>query len=127
MPRNRSLANTLFVLLMLAVISGRVLFPFNQPPLQVHADGSLEICSWQGSGERLFFSPDGEPLESKTGPSLCPACILSTPVTGPSSLNLSLTPGSQNCPTPKNLANLPTDLLPVFLARAPPSSLSTNS
>lgn len=72
---NRQL-NTLLLLLALGMISHRVLLPFSQPPLVVHQDGRIEICSWHGAGQRLLLSPtDAGPLQVELSGTTCPACL----------------------------------------------------
>ncbi|WP_404418605.1 hypothetical protein [Marinospirillum sp.] len=77
MLRTRRTFNTLMLLMALAVITQRVLTPFIVPPLLVHADGTLEICSWQGSSERLVFNNQGERLKSLQPNHPCPECTTS--------------------------------------------------
>jgi len=74
MLKTRRTFNTLMLLMALAVITQRVLTPFIVPPLLVHADGTLEICSWQGSSERLVFNSQGERLKSLQPNHPCPEC-----------------------------------------------------
>ncbi|WP_162299654.1 hypothetical protein [Marinospirillum perlucidum] len=73
--------NSLMLVMAFLVITQRVLTPFVVPPLLVHADGTLEICSWQGSSERLVFNSEGERVESQRPLSQCPACALSPAIT----------------------------------------------
>lgn len=71
----RPLFNTLMLLLALLVISQRVLTPFVVAPIQVHANGYIEICSWHGGLEKRFLETDGELSESLQPLSYCPACL----------------------------------------------------
>lgn len=111
--------NTLMLLMALAVITQRVLTPFIVPPLLVHADGTLEICSWQGSSERLLFNSQGERLESLQPHHPCPECA-NAPAINPqadlltSELPLACLLVAGTYPPP----NPTTGLLPP--ARAPP-------
>jgi len=80
------------LLMALAVITQRVLTPFIVPPLLVHADGTLEICSWQGSSERLVFNSQGERLESLQPHHPCPECTTSPVISQQTELFLSQSP-----------------------------------
>ncbi len=53
----------------------RVLTPFSVPPLVVHANGYIEICSWQGGISRLLLDADGKRIESEQPFSHCPQCV----------------------------------------------------
>lgn len=71
---------TLMLLMAFAVMTQRVLTPFLVPPLILHADGTLEICSWQGSSQRLVFNQQGERVDSLQPDFSCPQCT-SAPAT----------------------------------------------
>ena len=120
MLKTRRIFNTLMLLMALAVITQRVLTPFMVPPLLVHADGTIEICSWQGGSERLVFNSEGERLESLQPHHPCPECT-SSPVI--SQQTIPFPSGSPNSPLPLAWVSPASDstshLRPP--ARAPPS------
>ena len=118
----KPLFNTLMLLMTLAVIMQRVLTPLVTPPLIVHADGTLEICSWHGGiSQPLLISLDGERLDAPSSPSPCPACTASAAVTLATELDAPL-PASNLQPL-----LLVSSALPFFSAeglppvRAPPT------
>ncbi len=53
------------LLLVLMAVSFRSLVPFVSPPLLVHPDGYVEVCSWDGGFERLLLNSAGERVESR--------------------------------------------------------------
>ncbi len=75
--------NTWLLLLALAIMVNRVLTPFSVPPLVVHADGYIEVCSWQGTPQRILINADGEQIESQQPASPCPQCVASAAVALP--------------------------------------------
>jgi hypothetical protein len=74
---NRNL-NTWLLLFALAVMVNRVLTPFSVPPLVVHDNGYIEICSWHGGISRVLLDADGNPVESEQAFSHCPQCVAGT-------------------------------------------------
>lgn len=75
--------NTWLLLLALAIMVNRVLTPFSVPPIVVHADGYIEVCSWQGVPQRILINADGEQVESQQPSSHCPQCVATSAVTLP--------------------------------------------
>ncbi|WP_027849752.1 hypothetical protein [Marinospirillum minutulum] len=71
----RPLFNTLMLLLALLVISQRLVTPFLVAPIQVHANGYIEVCSWHGGFEKRLIATDGELSESLQPLNYCPACL----------------------------------------------------
>jgi len=71
----RPLFNTLMLLLALLVVTQRVITPFVVTPIQVHANGYVEICSWHGGFEKRFIETDGQLNESLQPFNYCPACL----------------------------------------------------
>lgn len=71
----RPLFNTLMLLLALQVISQRLVTPFLVAPIQVHANGYIEVCSWHGGFEKRLIATDGELSESLQPFNYCPACL----------------------------------------------------
>lgn len=82
MKLNRNL-NTWLLLFALAVMVSRVLTPYSVPPLVVHDNGYIEICSWQGGFERVLLDADGNQVESEQPFSHCPQCVASAVVVAP--------------------------------------------
>lgn len=81
MTRKNPVLNTLLLLLALAVVSQRVLLPFTVPPLVVHENGYVEICSWQSGGnQKLLFDAEGYPVDSAQPTGHCPACSFGSPL-----------------------------------------------
>ncbi|SFX11301.1 DUF2946 family protein [Marinospirillum alkaliphilum] len=81
MARKHPILNTLLLLLAFGVISQRVLLPFTMPPLVVHENGYVEICSWQSAGsQKLLFDADGNPVDSAQPVGHCPACSFGNPL-----------------------------------------------
>lgn len=74
---NTSRFNTLMFLMAVFVITQRVLTPFLVPPLIAHEDGTLELCSWHGSHQRVLLSADGVGVEKLASEGHCPACTAS--------------------------------------------------
>ncbi|GLR63337.1 hypothetical protein [Marinospirillum insulare] len=110
--------NSWLLLLALAVMVNRVLTPFSVPPLVVHADGYIEVCSWQGVTERILLNANGEQVESQQPTSHCPQCVAASAVTLPELTFV--TPAI----TPARLNALPfntTAKQAVFVSRPPPS------
>ncbi|MBE0508272.1 MAG: hypothetical protein IBX50_16405 [Marinospirillum sp.] len=113
---NRNL-NTWLLLFALAVMVSRVLTPFSVPPLVVHDNGFIEVCSWQGGISRVLIDADGNQVESEQPPSHCPQCAASAATVAPElpliseqalpSRNLALTLQLQNTH-------------PLFVALPPP-------
>lgn len=79
MTRSRNL-NTWLLLLALAVMVSRVLAPFSVPPVVVHENGYIEICSWHGGTSRVLLDADGNQIESEQPFSHCPQCVAGTPL-----------------------------------------------
>ncbi|HKM15383.1 MAG TPA: hypothetical protein VJY63_05610 [Marinospirillum sp.] len=77
MKLNRNL-NTWLLLLALAVMVSRVLTPFSVPPIVVHDNGFIEVCSTQGGFERILLDAEGNQVESKQPLSHCPQCAAGT-------------------------------------------------
>ncbi|WP_114417689.1 hypothetical protein [Marinospirillum perlucidum] len=120
MTLNRNL-NTWLLLLAITVMVNRLLTPFLVPPLVVHDNGYIEVCSWQGGSERLLLDSNGQQIESEQPFSHCPDCASGTAL-----LAQNVAAGLQELPPARNpvlvigsLAPLsPTHLLPP--TRAPP-------
>ena len=79
MKLNRNL-NTWLLLLALTVMVSRVLMPFSVPPIVVHDNGFIEICSTQGGFERILLDAEGNQVESKQPLSHCPQCTACTAI-----------------------------------------------
>lgn len=110
--------NSWLLLLALAVMVNRVLTPFSVPPLVVHADGYIEVCSWQGVTERLLLNAAGEQVESLQPASHCPQCVASA------ALTLAVLTFNNLNPLPARFNSLPfnaTAKQAVFVSRPPPS------
>lgn len=110
--------NSWLLLLALAIMVNRVLTPFSVPPLVVHADGYIEVCSWQGVSERILLNADGEQVESQQPASHCPQCVAATAVALPELAFI-----APNI-IPARLNALPLKLTgkqPVFVTLPPPS------
>ncbi|GLR64306.1 hypothetical protein [Marinospirillum insulare] len=71
----RPLFNTLMLLLALLVITQRVITPFLVAPIQVHANGYIEVCAWHGGFEKRLIATDTELSESLQPFNYCPACL----------------------------------------------------
>ncbi len=71
----RPLFNTLMFLLALLVITQRIITPFVVAPIQIHANGYIEVCSWHGGFEKRLIATDGELSESLQPFNFCPACL----------------------------------------------------
>ncbi|HKM14460.1 MAG TPA: hypothetical protein VJY63_00850 [Marinospirillum sp.] len=69
------LFNTLMLLLALLVITQRLVAPFLVPPIQVHANGYIEICAWHGGFEKRLIAMNDELSESLQPLNYCPACL----------------------------------------------------
>jgi len=110
---------TLMLLMALAVITQRVLTPFVVPPLLVHADGTLEICSWQGGSQRLLLNSQGERIESLQPDFTCPDCASSPALSQDSFKLVQDEPHCEGTPTTTASAVQPTDYLHPP-SRAPP-------
>lgn len=82
MKLNRNL-NTWLLLFALAVMVNRVLTPFSVPPLVVHDNGYIEICSWHGGISRVLLDAEGNPIESEQPFSHCPQCVASAATVAP--------------------------------------------
>ncbi|NLW05852.1 MAG: hypothetical protein GX029_11620 [Pseudomonadaceae bacterium] len=110
--------NAWLLLLALAVMVNRVLTPFSVPPLLVHADGYIEVCSWQGVTQRILINAAGEQLESQQPASHCPQCVATAALTLPT---LSFfAPNS----IPARFNALPANAIAkqaIFVSRPPPS------
>jgi len=110
--------NSWLLLLALAVMVNRVLTPFSVPPLLVHADGYIEVCSWQGAAKRILLNAEGEQIESQQPASHCPQCVASAAITLPKT--------TFNAPAilPARFNALPPDSTikqTVYVSRPPPS------
>lgn len=110
--------NSWLLLLALAVMVNRVLTPFSVPPLVVHADGYIEVCSWQGVTERLLLNAAGEQIESQQPASHCPQCTTVSPLALPELAFIApaLLPARINAQPLKA-----TRVQAVFVSRPPPS------
>lgn len=71
----RPLFNTLMLLLAFLVVTQRLITPFVVAPIQVHANGYIEVCSWHGGFEKRLIATAGELNESLQPFSYCPACL----------------------------------------------------
>lgn len=71
----RPLFNSLMLLLALLVVSQRILTPFVVAPIQIHANGYIEVCTWHGGFEQRLIETNGELSESLQPFSYCPACV----------------------------------------------------
>lgn len=71
----RPLFNTLMLLLAFLVVTQRLVTPFVVAPIQVHANGYIEICTWHGGFEKRLIETDGELSQSLQPFSYCPACV----------------------------------------------------
>ncbi len=110
--------NSWLLLLALAVMVNRVLTPFSVPPLVVHADGYIEVCSWQGVTQRVLLNAEGEQLESQQPASHCPQCVAASAVTLPelTFVTPAITPARFNALPLKT-----TRVAAVFVSRPPPT------
>ena len=110
--------NTWLLLLALAIMVNRVLTPFSVPPLVVHADGYIEVCSWQGVPQRILINANGEQIESQQPASHCPQCVASASVTLPdlTFLTPNIIPARFNALAVEHI-----NQQPVFNTRPPPS------
>ena len=116
MRLNRNL-NTWLLLFALAVMVNRVLTPFSVPPLVVHEDGYIEICSWHGGTSRVLLDAEGNQVESEQPFSHCPECTSPTAACQPD-LDLA----SNLPPAIHPLSDFQDDQqLAVFTTRPPPS------